>query len=314
MSGPRIRTYSTEEKWLAARRHRITSSDAPIIAGATRGRPSMPDVFSLWCAKTGKIPPRPRSLRFAAGHALEPVMFGELARLRPSLEIHDPGDFHLVEDPRDRWRVATLDRQFPAPPKHRAGIIEGKTAEWNMRHLWESGPDLYSFFQVQHAMSCARADHALVVVMLGLASRLDVHEVAFSPAVDDELKELEYRFRVLVDTDTPPPVGGLQSRAAVESLFPRPSNAVTVDLFGADVVEAVDHRTNALEHKDRLRAELKIVEDDIAEAENVIKLAIGEAEGGFVPEKGSRFTWNVERRKSYTVKESSSRRLRERKG
>jgi len=121
------------------------------------------------------------------------------------------------------------------------------------------------------------------------------------PEFQADLLKAEQAFISLIDSGIPPDPDGSEScRNAIKRLHPKDN--------GAEVRLPVEW----LEHSARL-SELKAAkagtEKEITELENRIKVMIGDATYGALPD-GSRYSWKTQNRKEYVVPASQTRVLR----
>lgn len=238
MSELTVEIHPDRASWLGARSNSIGSSDTPHLLGAdcpggTRGW------LDLWLCKNPAARERvglkvdadedggPQSLRFAVGHALEPVIEQHL-REREDLEIVDPGPFTIHRSTSRPWLHSSLDGIVGSIDSPRI-VCSYKTLEGDQAYKWEPGdPDLYAYLQVQHDLHLPGMEHVecaylAALVGLGRDPRRDflVYRIEREPRIGELIQEVWERFRGFVERDEEPPVDGLESTTkALRLLYP----------------------------------------------------------------------------------------------
>lgn len=300
-----------EEEWHEVRRLHITGSDAPVIAGV-----GFEDAYTRWAKKTGKIPSTGDKLRFRVGHALEPLIHRELEERR-GLSLWDPGDRTVFVNA-NGWQAATLDRVvLRGVPIADAvlhddlsgaiGIAQFKTLGQFRKKEWDDGPDEYTWIQVIHEMAVLGVEWGVAAGLIGLGDWADFDIYQEQDSLE-ALLEMEYKFYKHVIEDTPPPMGGESSKAAVNAIWARvdPEKTVFLPPAGGWDVKA-DAWLTLKDKQKQAKADLKAADDALAIVENHLKTACGEAERLEIEGVEGAFTWKQTTRKGYTVPEATFR-------
>lgn len=123
------------DEWHAARAHGLGGSEIAAVLGLSQWCSK----FTLWCHKTGLLPPgRLSSPSMEWGHRLEPVVAAKFTENHPQFMSWDCGTFRSR---RHSWQIANPDRILIRSDGTRA-IYEGKTADSHNGWEWgESGTD-----------------------------------------------------------------------------------------------------------------------------------------------------------------------------
>lgn len=292
-----IDSFDSEEGWLAQRQSYITSSDAPVIAGV-----GYTDLYSLWARKTGKVADEPdekMKVRFAVGHALEPLMLEAVrdlgfTSLFPALS--------LVISDSIPWLAGTPDAMHPK------AIAEFKTVHWRQRDVWESAPSMYAWVQLQHLLGLLGLEEAYAVATVGMNEIIKHHVVADRHAIE-ALRDAEEKFFRLIEKDIPPPVGGSETKATLDRMYPK-SREVKVFFDMTPVWEKhLDRYEHLLSARREVQAELKGLEDEIALHENLVREKMGDADTVVLGDR-AKFTWKTVDRKGYEVAPKTYRTFR----
>lgn len=238
------------------------------------------------------------------GNLLEPIVAALFFTEMPDYQKlpEDCGKVHLDET----LRTCATPDFFLFHKEHGKGILETKTA--GSVNAWdEHGAPLAYVIQVQHQLWVTGLNYAYLAALggghRGLAFRhirIDRDdsfiENVLTPAVED--------FWAKVDSRTPPPADFSESYSkAAAKVWPR-DNGEMIDL-PADLVAADDEIQT-------LSAEIAERHTRVTLLENQIREALKENTGGRLP-NGAVWTWKMQSRKGYTVKDSTIRVLR-RKG
>lgn len=250
--------------WLAWRREGIGGSDVAAIAGLSPWATPM----TVWLDKTGQLPDED-SAAMRWGRRLETAVADEFEH---ETGLHVIGRQDAVHDPDHPWRRVTLDGLVAESPNSwpgdALGVYEGKTTS---DRIGDEPPEHYQL-QVQYQMAVTGRDRAWVATLHGdRGFRLAIHELERDPAIVDAVCGLVDDFwHDYVLTGTPPPIDGsaVTTRAISLALAQSdPGTATTRD----DLADLVDELRLARERQKALDAE-------VAEMENTIRLALGDAE------------------------------------
>jgi predicted phage-related endonuclease len=325
---PTIRTYPTREAWLAARRHTLGSSDAPVILGIGHRADSSSSrsLYQLWAEKTGKLEPEPPppalARRFRVGHVMERAAEGELdAELRGA--VIRPSDLQEVKEGgafvgwRRAWRACAPDFLQSAPDQGLIrfslakvlGPIEVKTVEPVVADDWQDGPSSYALVQVHHQMHVGGWSEAWIAAWIGFGD-FRLYHVTPDVELMETMLEAEERFWVdHVQADVPPAVDASPScTRTLRRLHPKDSGEtklVESETLLADVMQLEADKEEA-----------KALKEEIDLLENRVREACGDATELVVTTGGvaaARFTWKWQSRAGYSVEPTETRTLLKRK-
>lgn len=291
-------TTDPRAAWLAARRTGIGSTDAAVIAGATRWKSPL----QLYAEKIGAVPESADETEAQRwGKLLEPLIADEYKR-ETSREVFDPGPYTIQRAMGMPWLISTIDRFVMAPSDHDgAGVLELKTGSAFTRAEWAEEPPLMYQVQVQHQLAVTGHQWGSIAVLLGGQAFLWT-DVRRDDKFIAELLEQEAQFWWRVEHRKPPPPDATRaSRIALHALYP---NAIVDELVKLDA----DAMTWDAEREAAKRA-IKQQEEIIEGVDNRMRAAIGVHGGGVLP-NGVCYLWRNEKRAGYTVKPSEPRVLR----
>ena len=292
---------SSREEWLELRMDGLGGSDSWTAMGLNPWKSRM----ALWAECCRLIEPDDLSQNEAVrlGTLLEPVVAGEYARAT-GRKIFDPGRFRILRSAQRPWMFATLDREIPAFDSRGPGVLEIKTTGAAHADEWEEEPPIGPMTQIQHQMVVTGCRWGSLAVLIG-GQRFRWIDVEYHPEFAELLVEEERAFWDLVRRRVPPdPDEKPSTRQAIERMFPR-DKGETIEL----PPEAEEWACRRRELKDRM----KRMEEELAGVENRIKLALGDAAAGVLPD-GTRFSWKLQRRPEHVVPAAEFRVLREIKG
>ena len=231
----------TREEWLAERRNSLGASD--IAQLMVKGR-----WWQVWIDKH----PDPEK-RFGADNVAEArrIVTPRLSPLRTMAEGYAAG---LLEERLGRKTKAAendlvravggrvhmspdvwVSNPDPNPIKSSSGVpdhVQVKTAgEWSK--AWTDGPDPYAVVQCHAEMLVLEAEMEYLAKLHGFGDRgdadLELSEVVRNPNLIEKIEEEVDRFWRLIESDTPPPMTGLEADLKLlRALLPAQKNAVQV--------------------------------------------------------------------------------------
>ncbi|MDK2906017.1 MAG: hypothetical protein PWR12_2095 [Eubacteriaceae bacterium] len=271
----------THDEWLGERRKGIGGSDAAAIIGLNPW--STP--YSVWADKTGRIPAKDDNEIMRQGRDLEQYVAdrwmeatGKRCRRRTKILSNPKYPFALANV--DRWVVG-----------ENAGLECKTTSSMNLKK-YKGGefPDNY-YVQCVHYMAVTNADRwYLSVVILGKEHH------TFTIERDEEeiqaLMESERSFWQFVESDTPPPVDGLDPTTnTINAVYPD-TNGESLDLFGQE---------SDIKRYQQLKAEIKDLEKEKELIEQSFKEQLKDFETGHC----GIYTvnWKSRQRNSFQAKE-----------
>ena len=266
-------TDTIDTAWHDWRRQGIGASDI----GALLGLSNWASPWSLWCDKSGLIPPSPSTERQAIGHDMETVL---AKRFHATTGLYVAGEQTWCTFP--AWPVAraTVDGFVVAEPTNTIeaqhldhqpmiGTWEAKT---DARRGWDEIPPAIRA-QVQWQMGVTGMDRGWITVMFA-GFRIEHHAIEHDPDDFAFMLERAREFWTLVETGTMPDVDGSDATAdAIAHVWPEHVAGATVD---------ITHLAEIITARGEMKDAAKLLEADIADADNRIKVAIGDGELGAV--------------------------------
>lgn len=258
---PALRLVKTtdmpREEWLSVRQGGIGSSDAAAAVGLNPYQSQL----ELWMQKTGRqdlLPqddPNDEASPMYWGTLLEPIVAAHYTK-RTGHKVRRVNA--VLQHPDHPWMRANLDREVVGTPE--VQILECKTAGIHGARLWRDGVPEYVQLQVMHQLAVTGKQAADVAVLIG-GQTLEIHRIERDEALIAQLIELERRFWVWVETDTPPPADGSDSAdLALRCLYPRDAGTVldlSDDLEMSAVFSDLLAVRQTLEAQAKLEAQLK---------------------------------------------------------
>lgn len=231
---PALRLISTKElpreDWLAVRKQGIGSSDAAAAVGLNPYKSQL----ELWLEKTGrgagmpKADPQDEESPMYWGNVLEPIVAWHYSK-RTKHKVRRINAVLQHPNPELPWMLANIDREVIGADD--VQILECKTAGINGARLWKEGVPEYVQLQVMHQLAVTGKQAADVAVLLA-GQTLEIHRIERDEQLIARLIELERRFWLYVETDTPPPADGSASaELALRCLYPE-DNGQAVDFSG----------------------------------------------------------------------------------
>ncbi len=294
---PACTDYLTRDAWLLARRNHIGSSDAAAILG--EGYKSQ-SPLTIWMEKTGKAANELEGEWLECGQELQPAIL-RLASKRIELPVRECPPFAIYHHPTIACMGASLDGECEHP-EWGFTPVEAKNVDGVLARDWaDDEPPLKFNIQVQHQMACTGAQAGFVTGLIG-GNRVRVKPVFRNERFIAALTERIEEFWDYVRRDVPPPVDASKATAdAIYKLYGKPAPKSSVEL----PAEASDW-AQCLE---AAKAEIKDADERKTLYENHLKLAIGNAEVGYLPNGGS-FSWKEQTTKAHMRRESTTRVLR----
>jgi len=290
----------TQEEWrlLHANPLVLTASQVPAAVGADRYCTR----YMLYHRKKGNLSWPDESLRFAVGHALEPVIADAFAR-ETGYTVRDPGEYAAIQHPAHPWLWATPDIiaeidgvDIPVEIKTTESFTEAA------KSFSTGNTPLQYDVQIQMQMYIMNSPFAYAVCMRGLGSRgLDIVRVER----DDELINCcvvaAHQFLGDIAAGREPEPGGTDADSdAIRHLYPADD--------GGTVTLDVDEWRERLERLEQAKREAKAINDVICEIENQLKAAIGDHTYAVCGDVS--FSYRTQERKGYVVQPTIFRALR----
>lgn len=292
----RLDDSATRQEWLSLRRQGVGGSDAPIIMRLDQ----FWGPLSLYFEKVGESIVEDTGVSEAAywGTVLEDVVAQEFAK-RTGYRVSRP--VGMVVHPQREWQLGTIDRLvFSSTEPVRGlveepiGLLEVKTTGVRREELWKDGPPSTVVCQVQHYLSVTELQRAWVAVLIG-GQQFRMYELERDEEFIERMIKAEAAFwdRV-VRLDPPDPEGADATSEIIDIRFPRGIEESMVELPSEALVWVA-----TIEQGKQALAAVKM--DVVKEAEQRLKLALGDAEYGTVDGRIV-CTWKTQRRTSIDVK------------
>lgn len=274
--------------WLAMRRRGIGGSDAASICGQDRWRSR----FETWMDKAGVLDAPELSSEAAEwGLILEPIVRAQTARRTGAQITPVP---YLLAHPERPWQLANIDG-VADHPEHGQGLAEIKTAGYWTGDAWDGDevPDAY-LLQGMHYLSVTGMAYVLYGVLIA-GQRLETRVVKRDDALIDHLVDIETEFWALVTAGTPPEPDGRQATTDfLAHLYDvKPDLVVTLDPFDVDLI--IERRALAID-------DMKAAKARRDEAENQLKVLIGEAVEAITPDGRPLFSWRPQTKRGTDTK------------
>lgn len=271
-----------EAEWLELRRRGIGGSDIAALLGMNR----YTSPYELYLDKRGELPaiPQAAALERAArwGHLHEPLLAAEFARAH-GVKVRRVG---MVRHEHEPWMLASIDRQV-------LGCEDGpclleiknrsawKASDWGPSGSSDGVPDT-ECLQTHWYMCVTGYRHAHVAVLInGNDDRY--YRVSYDPELADDVVAMARDFWRRVRDGDPPPVDGSQ---AVTELLSHLWEAGEGDVRVVSAAEVAP----LCEQRARIKAQIKVLEEQLAGTENQLKMMLGDAETAVCDGKPL-FTW-----------------------
>ena len=247
---------------LDTRRYTIGGSDCGAAAGV---HPYLSPVM-LWAVKTGRVE-SPATEAMEWGVRLQEPIFEALADRGYDVE---PYSGEPLRSNVHEWATGTPDG-FCGD-----AVLEVKTAsQWAHRAGWDDELPPHYAAQGQWYMMLTGADSCVFAVLVA-GQRLEVRTVERSDHAIRLLVRECAKFHSCLVTDEPPPVDGSpSSRDALHAMFPQGDPEYAIRLTRAQMA-TVDELRALKQSRDRIEAQ-------IAERENLLRVALGNATSAVSP-------------------------------
>lgn len=283
------------ESWLSHRSESIGASESPVLFGHGYSGDSP---YSLWARKVTREIQQDSSEFLEWGRMIQPVAIAMFQK-KKGLQVTDLGDYTILRHKDTPFVSATLDGI--TEDDEGLAIVECKNiAGYNSRDWDGDEPPVRVNIQMQQQMYVSGATHGYAVACIG-GNQLEVKPVKRNDYFIDVMLKVLAQFWKCVETNTPPDVDGSPATAtALARLHPN-DNGETVMLPPDALVWS--------EELEKIKSDIKRLEAEKMERENLLKAAIGDSTYGLLDD-GRRWAWKTQTRASYVVKESSFRVLR----
>lgn len=307
------------EAWLVERFTGLGSSDAAAVIGQSHWKSR----FALWAEKKHRADLSPEeSVFLKKGHQLEPLIAADYVEAT-GRDLVDLGSWTIRRSKRWPWMICTHDRLIlPCDGNKGTGVLSAKAVlsrfgrardQWaellaadpgdeRARHLLAEQVRLDYQTQIQHEMIVSDLQWGDLGIWFPDQPLLIVH-FDRNEAFCDYLIEEERAFWVesIVGDVVPEVDGDASTTKAVKQLYGAQKEGVTVDLD--------DEQVTLADERVALKERIKADEKRLSEVENAIKVRIGDAEIGLLPD-GRSFSFRKVHRDGYAVAPVDYRELR----
>lgn len=292
----------TEDRdaWLEARRAGIGASDMAAVLGEHPYSSPM----SVYVDKTRVANDNDEEQTEAAewGLRLEPMLIAAFRERtgRPVMRSHK-----LLRSTAYPWALSTLDAW--TSDGQATWPLQIKTTSGWLEHKWVDGPPEHYRIQQHHEMLVTGAKRHSIACLIG-GQRLVWCDIERDEALIERIVRQGAEFWQLVQARALPAVDGSEAtKRALRTLFPADNGAVVQ--LDASFLELTSEIVGFKERRKALNDTVKLVEEQIDTRENQIRVAIGDALFGVLPDN-SVWTHRLQQRKGYTVAATEFRVLR----
>lgn len=247
--------------WLENRKAGIGSSEVASIVGLN----PYESKYQLWLRKTGQAPAKEETFFMKAGHYLEDAVARFFEDESGYTIIKRSASEDIYVHPDYEWARVSPDRTFWLSDTHNddKGILECKTTQ---REIDPDNIPPYWFTQVQYQLGVMGRKKA-AIAWLSAGRVFDYREIEFVPDYFNWLMEQVEEFY------TKNVLGGEEPElTTVEDVLNK------YPISSATFVEASPEISGIISSLKEKKETKKILEEEIGELEDKIKLAIGEAE------------------------------------
>lgn len=247
--------------WLENRKAGIGSSEVASIVGLN----PYESKYQLWLRKTGQTPAKEETFFMKAGHYLEDAVARFFEDESGYTIIKRSASEDIYVHPDYEWARVSPDRTFWLSDTHNddKGILECKTTQ---REIDPDNIPPYWFTQVQYQLGVMGRKKA-AIAWLSAGRVFDYREIEFVPDYFNWLMEQVEEFY------TKNVLGGEEPElTTVEDVLNK------YPISSATFVEASPEISGIISSLKEKKETKRILEEEIGELEDKIKLAIGEAE------------------------------------
>lgn len=280
------------QQWLDNRKNYLGASEV----AAVLGKDQFKTAASVWVAKVHGEPTDADTDAMAFGRDVETAIANMYTR-RTGVLLEGLDNTDVVYHPDYPWIGATLDRWTGNSPRIPYEIKNVGSYNWYDRYqAWE---EINYVIQVQVQCACTGADHGFLIGMFP-GYQLAVARIEYSQSFWDAAIPRLVEFWESVQRREPPePTVPGDLEAFKRVLVPREHKKVEL----ADDLSAVFDRFDAV------KKELRVLSDEKQVLEAKIRVAMGDAELGSLPD-GRSVKVSIVNRAGYTVEPKSYSQLR----
>lgn len=267
-------------EWLELRRTGLGGSDAAAVCGLDRWR----SPFEVWLEKTAapNLPEDEDNEPAMWGRLLEPIVRDQVSeRIGHRIDVVRSMMVSTVHP----FMLANVDGDIPDLD----AIYEGKTTTVWLADEWaDDAVPPRALLQGMHYLAVTGRARVVVGALIG-GQRLETRTVERDDELIEHLISIESEFwQRVVHMSPPPPDGSKSCTDLLAKLYEVQPEAVAT-LNPVEVIPLIDRRAEAKDEMKRLEA----VAD---EAENQLKVLLGEREIAIDPDGRTLFTWKQHNR------------------
>lgn len=252
--------------WLKARQAGIGGSDVSAIMGLNKWK----SPIDVWVDKTTSVKDEEPSETAYWGIVLEDVVAGEFVQ-RTGLRVRRCNQ--LLQHSEYPYMIANIDREIVGRPNGQRVGLECKTASEYRKDEWATDeiPAEY-ILQCQHYMAVTGYDAWWIAVLIGgnkfVYKRIERDEEIIQMLIEQE----SIFWHQYVESKVMPPADGSEACAkALAKMYPHSNGAEIV--LDAESGELLERRAKLVKQAD-------LIDYQLGEIDNTIKLKLGEAEIG----------------------------------
>lgn len=246
----------SREEWVEERKNSIGGSDAATVLGLN----PYSSPYALWAEKTGALTPEDISEKEAVrlGVFLEPYV---AQRFCEETGKKVRRENYILKNDAYPWAHANVDRLVIG---ERAGLECKTTSALNLRKFKGGEYPANYYCQCMHYMAVTGYEKWYLAVLIGNHD-FRVFEIFRDEEEIRALMETEQAFWECVENKTPPAVDGREATSeALDDLYADEGNTVDLTPVCKNIRQYLD-----------LKAQIKVLEEKLAEAANQIKEFMG---------------------------------------
>jgi putative phage-type endonuclease len=251
----------TRDQWLAERRKGIGGSDASAVVGLN----PFSTPYTLWANKTGRLPEAEDNEAMRQGRDLEPYVVSRFEEATGKRCRRRNAILRNTEYP---WAHANIDREIIG---ERAGFEAKTTSVLNLRHFKNGEYPAQYYVQCMHYLAVTGWQRWYLGVLI-LNQAFHVFTIERDQDEIDALMQAEEEFWSLVESDTPPPMDGMEATSEALATVYRDTGGGSVELFGREVT---------IKAYLDIQAQIKELERDAERYKQILQADLGEAENGY---------------------------------
>ena len=252
--------------WLQMRKAGIGGSDCAAAVGLSRWK----SPFQLWSEKTDRIIPTKASECLYWGSVMEKILFAEVPKRRPELEVRElPAFLRSTEHP---YMLANLDG-YIKNPDGTYSVLEIKTANAFAAQDWQNGLPIEYYCQIMHYMAVTGMASAYVAVLIG-GNTFEIQKYDRDEDMIQHIIQMEERFWTEYMLKDVPPEATAKDSEFLSQLYPKAAAEKQIEL----PAEAKDILTDY----ERANHDLALAKEAKEEAEAKLKAMLTDAEVGTI--------------------------------